>query len=318
MVLAVPGVRHYRNDLGASMTDYIDHNMPAAEYHAVEALSASGAWTLAADCPAVYWHSSPFNPNAGSADSSGPMDIGTALHLAVLEPDQLECRSLVVDAADWRTKTAKEQRNAAYAAGSIPLLAKDSELVQRLRAVLLRNEHVTDMLYGARTEVSYFWNAEGINMKARADIISRDGLAIGDLKASVSASPEFFSRQAFNAGHFLRSPWYQDGWEAVTGKRAEYFYIIVSRQEPYLVTVARLDERAISWGRLMIRRAMILFEVCRKQNRWPGYFDEPVTLSLPSWSEYRLADAEQEKRFDPEAIRRGIEFLAPVTESAHA
>jgi hypothetical protein len=91
---------------------------------------------------------------------------------------------------------------------------------------------------------------------------------------------------------------------------------VVSREEPHLVTIARLDERATEWGRLMIRRAMTLFEQCRKKNRWPGYFDNPVTLSLPSWSEFRLADQEAEGRFDPKTItdadkRRAFELFAP-------
>lgn len=298
------------------MTANIVHEMPAEQYHAVKALSASGAWTLAADCPAMYWHTSPLNPNAVQSENGGPMDIGTALHLAVLEANQLPDRTALVTADDWRTKAAKEKRDEARAAGKVPLLLKDADLVLRLSAALRANEYVADLLDGAHTEVSYFWTTDGIPMKARGDIVTRDGLAFGDLKASVSASPEFFQRQAFNSGHFLRSPWYTDGWEAVTGNRAEYFYIIVAREEPHLVTIARLDERATSWGRLMIRRAMTLFDLCRKRNRWPGYFDEPTTLSLPGWSEYRLADQEQEGRFDQKAItdadkRRALELFAP-------
>lgn len=298
------------------MTDRVVHDLPAADYHAVKALSATGAWELANECPAIYWHRSPFNPDAARSETGKPMDIGTALHLAVLEPERLADRTIEVDAADWRTKEARDVRDRAYGAGLVPLLVKDLALVGRLARALRANPFVAELLDGAGTEISYFWTSEdGVPCKARADIVSRDGTMLADLKASASASPPFFQRQAFSAGHFLRSPWYADGWQHVTGKRAGYRYIVVSREEPHLVTVAELDERAIEWGRMTIRRALELFRRCRKQDRWPPYCEEPVSLSLPGWAEYQLADREQEGWFNPppsaEDVRRGIELLAP-------
>lgn len=293
------------------MSAQLVRDMPAPEYHAAPALSASGAFMLASECPALYHAHSPFNPDALPDESNGAMNIGTAVHLAALEPDRLESRIVVVDAEDWRTKAAQEARRAACDLGFVPLLRKDRERVDHLAAALRANEYVADLLDGADTEVSFFWNADGIPCKARADIISRDGGAIGDLKASTNASPGFFQRQAFSAGHFLRSPFYRDGWQVVSGKRADYWYIIVAREEPHLVTIARLDERAIEWGRIMIRRAMILFRECRERGAWPPYCTEPATLSIPAWAEYRLADDEQEGRFSQDAIRAGMALVAP-------
>lgn len=301
------------------MTEIV-RGMLAAEYHAAPALSASGAWILADECPAIYWHTSPFNPLRAEGEKSKPMDIGTALHLAVLEPDLYAERTVIVPADDWRTKDAREVRELAHGAQRTPLLTKDHDLVMRLRRALLANEFVADLLDGAETEISYFWDAEGVSCKARADLISRDGHAFGDLKASASASPAFFQRQAFNAGHFLRSVWYADGWEGVTGQRADYWYIVVAREAPHLITLARLDDQAIAWGRLTIRRAIELFRRCRDRGEWPAYCDGPVSLSLPTWAEYQLADHEQAGYFDAdkinrqpsaEAVRRAFDFLAP-------
>lgn len=298
------------------MTDRVVHDLPESAYHATKALSAGGAWTLANDCPAVYHYRSPFNPDAAPAENGKPMDIGTALHLAVLEEKRYADAVVLVDAEDWRKQAAREARDNAYAAGLVPLLPKDDNLVGRLRLALLRNPFVARMLDGAGTEISYFWTAEGVPFKARADVVSADGTAMLDLKASASASPAFFQRQAFNAGHFLRSPWYSDGWQIVSGQRAEYWYGIVSREEPHLVSIAKLDERAVEWGRLMIRRAVELFKRCRDRGEWPGYCDGPVTLGLPTWAEFRLAEQEQEGSFDAATInaadvQRATDFLAP-------
>lgn len=293
------------------MTGRIVRDMSAADYHAVPALSAGGAWLLASECAALYWHFSPFNPACAPSKNGKPMDVGTAVHLAALEPARLAQRTVLIDADDYRTKVARDSRDAAYAAGLRPLLTKDAVLVDRLSDAIRGNRHAAELLDGADTEVSYFWEADGIPCKARADAVSRDG-RMADLKASASAAPAFFRRQAFDAGHFLRDPWYRDGWECADGKRiAEYWFIVVSREEPHLVTTCRLDDRAIEWGRQKIRRAMTLFRHCRERNVWPPYCPDPVTLGLPEWAEYRLADEEQAGQFSADDIRRGIELLAP-------
>lgn len=293
------------------MTARVMHDLPEADYHAAPALSAGGAWLLASECPALYWSRSPFNPACVPSKNGKPMDVGAAVHLAALEPERLAMRTLVIEASSYRTKEARDLRDKAYASGLRPLLTEDVALVHRLADAIRSNKHAAELLDRADTEVSYFWDADGTPCKARADAVSRDG-RMADLKASASAAPDFFRRQAFAAGHFLRDPWYRDGWEIAAGKRiAEYWFIVVSREEPHLVTTCRLDDRAIEWGHQKIRRAMTLFRHCRERNVWPPYCPEPVTLGLPEWAEYRLADEEQAGQFSAEDIRRGIELLAP-------
>jgi hypothetical protein len=297
--------------LEADVTNNIVRDMPAENYHATAALSASGAFTLASECAALYHYSSPFNPDAVQEEANGRMDVGTALHLAALEPHRLLDHTRIVDADDWRTKDARAERDDAREAGIVPLLRKDLDLVTRLHGALRANPYVVDLLDGADTEVSYFWTADGVPLKARADIIARDGMAIGDLKASANASPGFFQRQAFNAGHFLRAAWYQAGWREAAGKKADYWFVVVSREPPHLVTIARLDDRALAWGEMMMRRALDLFRKCREAGIWPPYCTEPATLGLPPWAEYQLADREQAGDFSPADVRRSLEWMEP-------
>src|SRR5437016_703540 len=51
-----------------------------SDYHAMRALSASGAWILAEDCPAKFLWRSPWNPLWEGEDKS-EFDLGTAAHL---------------------------------------------------------------------------------------------------------------------------------------------------------------------------------------------------------------------------------------------
>ena len=63
---------------------------PELAYHAVKALSASGMKALA-ESPLHYWQRY-LNPQAESEEPTLEMKIGSAVHCALLEPDQFDSR----------------------------------------------------------------------------------------------------------------------------------------------------------------------------------------------------------------------------------
>src|SRR5881394_2981164 len=88
--------------------------LPAVEYHAMRALSASGAWLLAEECAAKFLWRSPWNP-LYEPEGKTDFDIGVAAHLAVLEPERQAQGIVVIEAGDYRTAKAREARDAARA-----------------------------------------------------------------------------------------------------------------------------------------------------------------------------------------------------------
>ena len=93
--------------------------MPAAEYHAMRALSASGAWLLAEECAAKFLWRSPWNP-LYLPEAKSEFDIGVAAHLAVLEPQRQADNIVLMECGDYRTTRAREMRDAARAQGGSP------------------------------------------------------------------------------------------------------------------------------------------------------------------------------------------------------
>src|SRR5437764_11935550 len=79
--------------------------LPAVEYHAMRALSASGAWLLAEECPAKFLWRSPWNP-LYEPEMTSDFHIGVAAHLAVLEPERQAESIVLIEAADYRTTKA--------------------------------------------------------------------------------------------------------------------------------------------------------------------------------------------------------------------
>src|SRR5438477_11163539 len=90
--------------------------LPAVEYHAMRALSASGAWLLAEERPAKFLWRSPWNP-LYVPETKTDFDIGVAAHLAVLEPRRQAESMVLIEAGDYRTTKAREARDAARGAG---------------------------------------------------------------------------------------------------------------------------------------------------------------------------------------------------------
>jgi hypothetical protein len=120
-------------------------------------------------------------------------------------------------------------------------------------------------------------------------------------------------------GYHARAAWYLDGAETVLGRAPEeYWFVIVEKEPPYLVSVITLDEQALHWGRLANRKACELFHRSAAANDWPGYRqpgqnrDRAFRIGLPPWAIYQLQDREEAGEFQREtapepALRRAAE-----------
>ncbi len=265
--------------------------MPADTYHAdpcpTPSLSSTGARTLARATPATYWH------ERTHQQPKRVFEIGTAGHLMVLEPEQFAERVAIIDADDYRTKAAKEMRDAARAEGLTPLLAHEAEMVQGMRAALWRDPVAGHAFAGGIAEQALFWRDSefGVWCRTRPDYLPPHRRYLVDYKTSVSADPREFGRRMLDYGYHQQAAWYLDGVAAVTGERPERFaFVVQEKAPPYLCAVCWVDEEAIEIGRELNRYATGIFAWCLRRNEWPGYRDRPeaparaFTVTLPGWA----------------------------------
>lgn len=281
--------------------------MPAPDYHAMRRLSASGAWVLAEDCPAKFLWQSPWNP-LYQRDDTPEFDIGTAVHLALLEPARLAQASVLIDAANYRTAKAQEARNAAREAGIVPLLPYQAEIVGQITGAIKGHPVAAEAFTAGDPEVTLTWRDAGTDVpcKARIDWLPHERRWLVDLKTAASANPRKWRDQAYRLGYHARAAWYLDGAEAVLGRRPEeYWFVVVEKEPPWLVSVIALDETAIEFGRMVNRRACDLFARAMASGDWPGYrepgirHDRAFRLSLPPWAIWQLQDRSEAGEFGP-------------------
>lgn len=266
--------------------DYLADPVPGGS------LSRSGARLLLPPyCPALYrWRQD--HPEKPKKE----FDFGHAAHLQVLgDGPELE----VVDAPDWRTKAAREQRDAARAEGRVPILVADWEQVQEMAAAIKAHPIASQLLApGAGTpEVTLIWRDEetGVMLRIRLDWLPNKGsgrLIVPEYKSARSAQTEEFARAAANYDYNLQAAWQMAGVRALgIADQVRHVFVAQDKEPPYLVNVIELDERAVRTGNTLMRWAIDLYQRCMTSGRWPGYAADVEQAALPDWYLARFGEA---------------------------
>lgn len=239
--------------------------MDADEYHAVEALSKSGMSELLRS-PAHYqaWLRQANEPTAA-------MQLGTALHCAVLEPDKFSSTYVVnPDDIDFRTKEGKAWKESVI--GMEILSTEDAIKVNGMRAAINRVWTVGN----ADVELSIFTES-GVPMKARLDCL-QDGV-IYDIKTTQDARPDAFMRTVANYKYHLQAAHYMRMAEV-----SKFCFIAVETEPPHGVGLYWLDDAWIMEGERLRDRAIQVYMDCTVTGEWPGYEIGSKTLSMPAWA----------------------------------
>jgi hypothetical protein len=252
-------------------------SLTSAQYHAdpapVPSLSASIAHLLLDQSPLHAWLSHPrLNPNY-VPDQDSRFDLGSAAHMMLLE--RREDRIVRVAADDWRTKAAKEARDAAQQAGKYAVLDRQyADIVAmcaQARAFMLKSE-LGDLLDVGEAEKSIFWTDRGVSCRARLDLFSVERRVVLDYKSTASAQHDAFARQIGRLGYDLQAEFYLRGIKAVTGREDMVFVFLAQEiTPPYSCSLTALSNAYRQVGQDKVERALSLWQKCLTDDSWPSY-----------------------------------------------
>ena len=281
------------------MSDARAVSMPAEEYHAIKALSAGMIWTMDSECPLKAWLASPWNETR-RAVNAGHFDIGTAAHLAVLEPELLRNRVVTHEFDTYHTKESRAIRDDAYAVGMTPLKPAEWVTVQGIQDAVAVHPIAPTLFQNGMAEVSLTWEWDGMTCKARPDFLPASNKYVLDLKTAATCNPRAISRKAATEGWHLRAAWYMAGVKEVTGTLPDkYLFVVVEKDAPHLTEIFEMDQRALMYGDQIIMRTLKRTAECFRANHWPSYGDGAIkTIALPSWAEFERAEREEAGEFE--------------------
>lgn len=269
-------------------------------------LSSSGIKTLLEKSPAHFWMDSALNPNRSTERSSPALNLGKAIHDALLLPDRWSNEfyhttpngfspAHHVKWADhipaWR---------AAVAAGKVILTADDVATVNRMADAVRAHELATSLLISGTPELTLVWQDEptGVWLRVRPDVTPDMRSIVPDVKSDINPSPEAFMRKADTYRYFHSAALYLDGLDAIYGPepgwaKRRFVFVVIEKSPPFTVTLYQAEDEDIERARMENRRAINLFARCLREDRWPGYSDTVLPLGLPGWTRKRI-DAEAE------------------------
>jgi PDDEXK-like domain of unknown function (DUF3799) len=277
------------------------HHISATEYHAgvdaIPRLSASIANLLVTSSPAhAWWHHPVLNPNYVPTEDA-KYDVGSVAHAILLDGHDFDDIVVSVDADDWRTKAAREERDAARAAGHVPLLLKQRAevlaLVDAVRTQLADHEADPTPLTDGVPEATLLWEEAGVHLKARVDWLRTDNAAVDDLKTTTrSAAPAAYARALFNIGGDIQAAMYVRAVQQLTGAVPDFRWIVVESSPPYALSVLSPDPGVLELGRRKVDWAIAKWRQCLAADEWPAYAKRVAYVEPPAWEESRWLETE--------------------------
>lgn len=251
-------------------------------------LSNSIAYQLTTRSPRHAWLAHP-RLGAKRRPPTKTMDRGSLVHALLLGsgPQIAE-----VDAEDWKTKAAREQRDAAYERGHLPVLTDD--LQTALRDVVEIRERLTDfgIELGGVSEIGAFWverATDGTEVQCRAlmDHWFADIDTIYDLKTCRSGHPSAVQRHVVGYGYDIQRASYVSAIAKNFPERAgrtDFVFLFCELDPAVTVTPYRPAGSMRELGEQRWRRGVDLWARCIKRNEWPGYASGIIEIEAPPWA----------------------------------
>ena len=276
-------------------------NLPENIYHADPVQGGSVSYTGMKELlksPAHYRHymDSPRvqKPASDEGHIVHALVLGTPLDVTVIPSEILASNGAT------STKAAKQFIEEARLDGLTPVKAGDLEPLERVAEAVLAHPTARVLFeHEGPTELSMFAPdpVTGVWVRGRADKVSEwEGETIlVDLKTTPDADPREFNRGAVaRFRYYLQAAvygWLYQATNPMPVSVPEMLFVAVSKTEPHLVSVNRLDWAYDDLGQTAMRTALNTYKACMNTGEWPGYPTEVSLLEPPTWLIYENDEA---------------------------
>jgi hypothetical protein len=240
-------------------------------------------------------HAWTYHPRFGGArgESTEPQENGNLIHTLLLGTG----RELVpIEAKDFRTNAAKEARDAARAAGKLPVLADKLKFAEGTAEILRRRMADQGVVLDGKSEVTAVWESDGALCRGRFDHLCADGVTIVDLKTTESAHPTAIQRSIENFGTDIQAAAYTEALETISVSEPvgeiRFRLVYMETEAPHAVTVVEFDPSMWELGIRRWKRAKAIWKRCLAEKRWPGYADGIVKVAASEWAIKRETEIE--------------------------
>ena len=232
----------------------------------------------------AHYHASILFPQKTTSE----MQLGSALHTAVLQPDLFDEQYMELPKLDRRTKEGKELYKQYSESGKVLLDSAAIATVQKMKESLMQHPIISSVLSSGQPELSCFGCLPEFShtlVKCRPDWYNEELGVLLDLKTACDASPKAFAKASADYLYHLQNALYADLFSHVSGKHIQAFlFAVVEKEPPCAVALYQLDADAVEKGRDLYRKAILAYNDSLERNYWVGYSPKIEILQLPAWA----------------------------------
>jgi PDDEXK-like uncharacterized protein DUF3799 len=215
-------------------------------------------------------------------------DRGSIVHDLLLAQAS---RVILVEAESFRSADARAQRDAARAAGCIPILKQEHEGIMRTVSVLRDRlaAYGIDLTKG-RCELPFQWYEKGANgpivCRSMMDSVFISDCTIYEVKTSRDARLKHCGVSAVEFGYDIQAHAYRRCLEQYLEApgRVDVVFLSLELEAPFALTPWRPDGRMRELGQARWHRACMMWERCLATNRWPAYTTAIENIGPPAWA----------------------------------
>ncbi|SVF45681.1 exonuclease VIII [Escherichia coli] len=253
-------------------------------YHAGPGVSKSQLDDIA-DTPALYL----WRKNAPvDTTKTKTLDLGTAFHCRVLEPEEFSNRFIVAPEFNRRTNAGKEEEKAflmeCASTGKTVITAEEGRKIELMYQSVMALPLGQWLVESAgHAESSIYWEdpETGILCRCRPDKIIPEFHWIMDVKTT--ADIQRFKTAYYDYRYHVQDAFYSDGYEAQFGVLPTFVFLVASTTVEcgrYPVEIFMMGEEAKLAGQQEYHRNLRTLSDCLNTDEWPAI----KTLSLPRWA----------------------------------
>lgn len=269
--------------------------VPNDVYHSMPGVSNSGL-NMVARSLAHYKYRSQFKQTRA-------MEIGTAFHTALLEPERFKSEYMMLRDINDRRKSEYKEAAKVYGNENTLTASESDSVLTMLHAVMDNPDAMAVLDKEGHAELSGFAQdpETGIWIRARFDWLTTDGHAL-DVKKTQDARERAFQKSIHNYRYYCQDAMYSHVYELITGQPLEkYEFLAIEEQPPCANVVYELDVLAKKYGWDEYRAALLKYAEAVEKDQWPAYQETRGLIGLP---EYLLdgmdGEAETNMIFDGE------------------
>lgn len=262
--------------------------MPNDDYHAYAGLSSTGVKNILRS-PAHY--------KADSFERTRAMEIGSAIHAAILEPEYFKDQYVLAEdipdrkQKDYKSlvkiKSTKDEKGESTGDGSqfVFIKAEVKNLRGMYRSVKRNKTAMAIYMQDGFSELAAFIECPdtGVLMKCKFDRITGMTDISLDAKKCQDARSPAFTRAIGSYGYYISAAYYSHIYWLLTDCALSFKYNAIEEKAPWGSKVYTASKGANMYGEIEFKKALEIYAECEKNDEWNSYLDEDEEIDVPYW-----------------------------------